>query len=139
MSLQRKILEAIDDAGMGPKQDVPPVPDSSEKLEDDTAVEALADVAHESWAGWMRYLFEKSTDNPDGTVTIPVDQVERWRRQVDTPYNELSEEEKESDRKEARKYIAAMHPEAPEAPERETREPQHSMDMHDEPGEDDGW
>ena len=36
------------------------------------------------------------------------DMVERWKRQVKTPYAELSEKEKESDRVEARKVLEAI-------------------------------
>ena len=63
--------------------------------------ERLAEYAHKAWAGWMDYLFEKSTKNDDGSVTIPASLVERWKRQAQTPYTELPESEKESDRKEA--------------------------------------
>ena len=70
--------------------------------------EELAAVAHEQWSGWMRYLFGKSTHNLDGTVTIPAWAVERWKRQLNTPYDDLSEPEKESDRVEARKYIRIL-------------------------------
>ncbi len=67
--------------------------------------EQVADYAHEAWAGWMRYLFGKSTHQDDGTVVIPASLVDRWTRQMQTPYAELPESEKESDRKEARKII----------------------------------
>ena len=63
--------------------------------------EKLAAYAHQAWSGWMDYLFEKSTLNSDGSVTIPSWAVERWKRQMKTTYTELSESEKESDRKEA--------------------------------------
>lgn len=92
-------------------------PLDNDDLGGDSMIEKMADVAHESWAGWTKYVFSKSTKNDDGTVTIPADQVERWERQIATPYAELSEEEKESDRVEARKYAAAMHSEeTPEEP-----------------------
>jgi hypothetical protein len=71
----------------------------------DVLKEGLAEYAHNQWSGWMEYLFEKSTKNEDGTVTIPKLAVERWERQVKTPYIELSEQEKESDRKEAEGMI----------------------------------
>jgi hypothetical protein len=71
----------------------------------DAKREALAAYAHEAWSGWMRYLFEKSTRNADGTVTIPAWAVERWERQVATPYSALSEQEKASDRDEADKML----------------------------------
>jgi len=67
--------------------------------------EQVADYAHEAWAGWMRYLFEKSARQDDGTVVIPAALVDRWTRQMHTPYAELPESEKASDRKEARKII----------------------------------
>ena len=63
--------------------------------------EALADYAHQAWSGWMRYLFEKSHWNHDGTVIIPYSLAVRWRRQAHTDYAELPKSEKESDRKEA--------------------------------------
>ncbi len=71
-------------------------------------LEELADYAHEAWSGWMKYMFEKSEDNKDGTMTIPQWAVERWQRQADTKYVDLPEEEKESDRDEARKMIEIM-------------------------------
>ncbi len=68
-------------------------------------IEAFADLAHQQWSGWMIYLFEKSEGNPDGTVTIPKLAVDRWMRQIRTPYKDLTEEEKESDRQEAIKIL----------------------------------
>lgn len=63
--------------------------------------EALAALEHEQWGGWMSYLFEHSHLNEDGSFTIPVDLCLRWSRQLSTPYDDLPESEKESDRKEA--------------------------------------
>jgi hypothetical protein len=66
--------------------------------------EDLADLCHEQWSGWMRYLFRFGIQNDDGTFTIGADQVTRWQRQMQTCYADLSESEKESDRKEADKF-----------------------------------
>jgi len=63
--------------------------------------EELADYAHQAWSGWMRYLFSNCQDNGNGTMTIPAWAVERWKRQMNTPYSDLPQEEKESDRYEA--------------------------------------
>jgi hypothetical protein len=70
--------------------------------------ERLADLCHSQWSGWMKYLFAKSTENEDGTVTIPSDLVERWKRQINTSYINLSESEKQSDKKEAGKFIKLL-------------------------------
>ena len=71
-------------------------------------VEVLANQAHDSWSGWMIHLFTKSVLNADGTVTIPAESVQRWKRQLATPYHELTATEKESDRREARKTLKAL-------------------------------
>ena len=65
--------------------------------------EKLASYAHKQWSGWMEYLFSKCVNpiEPDGTAIIPKWAVKRWKGQIETPYEELSEPEKESDRKEA--------------------------------------
>lgn len=71
-------------------------------------IEALADKEHESWAGWMDYLLESaaiSTSQDVTSLSFPTERVEHWRRQIKTPYAELSEQEKESDRKEVRKIL----------------------------------
>ncbi len=68
--------------------------------------EKLAEMAHEQWSGWMRYLFEKSSINEDGTCTIPKWATDRWVRQMNTPYDQLSQSEQESDRKEGAKFMA---------------------------------
>jgi len=80
------------------------------------ALEALAALFHEAWVGWMRYLRSKSTTHTHGTADggsttgwlIPQECVERWERQMETPYAELPETEKESDRAEARKVLTTM-------------------------------
>ena len=76
--------------------------------------EKLADLCHEQWSGWMKYMFskcfaEKGQYDPEtGNLIIPKWAVDRWRRQMTTPYAELSEEEKGSDRKEAEKFLSLM-------------------------------
>jgi len=63
--------------------------------------ELLAAYAHRAWSGWMSYLFSKCETQPDGRVYLPSWAVERWKRQLTTPYADLSEEEKATDRQEA--------------------------------------
>lgn len=68
--------------------------------------ERRADEEHARWARWHRYLVSRCTANPDGSLTIPAWAVERWGRQADTPYAQLSEREKDSDRSEADRTLA---------------------------------
>jgi hypothetical protein len=71
--------------------------------------EKLADLAHQQWAGWMKYLFSQCYLHADGTMTIPAELVARWNRQLNTLYEDLPEEEKESDRVEADRMLALMN------------------------------
>lgn len=67
--------------------------------------EKHAAVEHEIWSHWMKYMFSVCKNTPSGTVTIPMNLVERWREQMETPYDILSEDEKKSDREQVWKHI----------------------------------
>lgn len=67
----------------------------------DTLREQVADLEHTRWSNWQRWMHEQCISNPDGSLTIPAALVARWERQIATPYAELSELEKDSDRDEA--------------------------------------
>jgi len=70
--------------------------------------EKIAELAHDQWSGWMKYLFSKNKKNKDGSFTIPKEFVDRWERQMNTSYEDLSEPEKDSDRKEADKFLKML-------------------------------
>ncbi len=70
--------------------------------------EKIAAVQHEVWSHWMKYLFSVCVENEDGSCTIPADKVQRWTRQLNTPYNALMDKEKESDREQADKVLAIL-------------------------------
>lgn len=71
--------------------------------------EKLAAIQHEIWAHWMKYLFSVgAVRGKDGAHIIYPKSVQRWKRQMQTPYNKLSEEEKESDRHQADKVLAVV-------------------------------
>lgn len=72
------------------------------------AREALADVSHDIWSHWMRWMFTVGTFNEDGTWTMPAAKVERWQRQMNMAYAELTEGEKDSDREQADKILGAL-------------------------------
>lgn len=68
-------------------------------------VEDLASIEHERWAHWQRYMHGKAERRPDGALVLPAELVERWEAQIATPYSDLSEAEKESDREQVRRYL----------------------------------
>lgn len=74
-------------------------------LDDARTIERHADLEHEIWAGWMQYLFLHGTFNDDGTWTMPAEMVERYRRLMHTPYCDLTDRERGSDREQARLHL----------------------------------
>jgi hypothetical protein len=80
-------------------------------FDDPKLLELLSDLEHDRWSRWMRYLFGQCDSiysaSMEGAV-IPDWAVERWSRQMETPYALLSGQEKESDRKEARNTLVLL-------------------------------
>ena len=52
----------------------------------------------------MDYMFSMGSFSPEGDFTIPSRMVNRWKRQMQTAYAELSDAEKESDLEIADQY-----------------------------------
>lgn len=74
-------------------------------LESADLLEELAAAEHERWSHWQRYLHKQCFQSPDGSLTIPADHARRWSIQMSRPYSELSDEERESDREQVRRYL----------------------------------
>lgn len=68
-------------------------------------IEKLAEAEHAGWARWMKYVFSQCIANEDGSLTIPAELAAQWQRQIDTSYGDLSEPEKEADRREVRRIL----------------------------------
>ena len=64
----------------------------------DPLIEALAAIEHEQWSQWAQAMLSG----------ITASDRRRWRRQVATPYSDLSESEKEQDRIFARRVLAEV-------------------------------
>lgn len=93
---------------------VPPViPDTPVGADNPEVREALASYAHEAWSGWMKYMLNlchRLSDHTGDTAdddaqVIPAASAQRWIRQMNTPYADPPEAEKESDRAEADKIL----------------------------------
>ena len=73
---------------------------SNEKL-----LNKFAEAQHKIWANWMEHLFEQGWDQADGTFKIKSEKVRRWKRQIETPYEKLSDEEQRSDKDVVMNYL----------------------------------
>lgn len=78
-------------------------------------MENFAAMEHERWAKWQAYLHSKLYQIDDHRVSmnhhlkiLPTELYDRWERQIATLYKDLSEAEKESDRKEVQPYLTKM-------------------------------
>ena len=67
----------------------------AQEIKSDAALERLAALEHEQWAHWREYMLSNLT----------TDNIELWKAKIKTPYSELTEKEKDSDRVWARKAL----------------------------------
>jgi hypothetical protein len=75
---------------------------------DKELVEKLADIEHERWADWQRWVHQcGGMIEVEGVMlfAIPADVKQRWDRQIRTPYKDLTEKEKQSDRDQVNRYL----------------------------------
>lgn len=81
-------------------------------MPDKELFEKLAAIEHERWADWQRYIHSKLQKNIEDRdfFRLPSFWRERWERQINTPYSELSEQEKEADREQVRRYWNLIRP-----------------------------
>ena len=74
----------------------------------ESLTDKLAEVEHERWSHWQRYMHSKGTRLRDGSLLLPAELVERWDHQIGTKFKDLTEDEKESDREQVRKYLPVI-------------------------------
>ena len=72
---------------------------SGEIVTEEEILEKLAELEHEQWSHWTTYFLKNR---------CIVSNLHRWQIQSKKSYNNLSEEEKESDREWARKVLAVV-------------------------------
>lgn len=77
-------------------------------MEENGIIEIMADVEHERWSKWQKYLHSLCVKNDDGSLTISKERVEHWENEIATPYSQLSEKLKDFDRAEAKTTISAL-------------------------------
>lgn len=67
--------------------------------------ERFAALEHQRWSNWMKYLFTKGKVTKEGHFQIDKIFYEWWEKESKTPYSNLQESQKISDRKEVGKYF----------------------------------
>jgi hypothetical protein len=81
--------------------------------------EKLADIEHQRWADWQKYMhskfYELGADKPEISLNnhlkiLPTELWNRWERQISKKYPELSEKEKDSDRDQVMRYWKLIFP-----------------------------
>lgn len=83
----------------------------------DELIERLADVEHQRWADWQQWVHQQGErvlregrttcaglTLDGGDLVLLANDVSRWERQIATPYADLSEREKQSDREQVMRY-----------------------------------
>ena len=71
-------------------------------------IEELAAIEHARWAHWQKYMHEQCERLPDGRLVVPADLVRRWEKQIETPYDQLSEKEKGRDREQVERVLPVL-------------------------------
>jgi hypothetical protein len=96
----------------------------------DLLFEELAAIEHGRWSDWQLHLHSKCVKAPGGDLLIPADYVYALEKLARTPYANLSEEQKENDRNEVRRYWRLIEPRIEEARDRIVR----FLEQRDLPG-----
>jgi len=80
---------------------------NSQKI-DDKFFEKLANIEHDIWINWQKYLHSRLEPVYKGKTLLgyilPPALVENWERQINTKYEDLTEKEKDSDREQVARY-----------------------------------
>ena len=88
------------------KRNLPDTSNNKDEL-DAELIEKLAAIEHERWAMWQRYLHSRLHVFPN-QILMMHDDYKRWEGQIATPYTDLSEAEKQSDRDQVMRYMPLL-------------------------------
>lgn len=72
----------------------------------ETSKEELAALCHKQWVHWMEDLLSQCETGPACTLLIPTKKLKRWKRQMETDYEDLSDKEKASNREMAEQFLS---------------------------------
>lgn len=103
--IQRKMEKYQNHINMLKKENKELLKNSIPKEKIEGKLEKLANLEHERWAKWQKYVHDLCIKNGDGSLTIPKDRVEHWNYEIETKYKDLPEHLKEYDRQEIRIFL----------------------------------
>jgi len=66
--------------------------------------EKLAEIEHQKWAHWQKYLHSKLNYIGENELVLDYELFKHWERQIKTDYKDLTEKEKDSDREQVLRY-----------------------------------
>ena len=70
--------------------------------------EKLAAIAHQIWARWCQFFLDSCNTDSSGRLIVPTNKQQLWKTQIETPYERLSEADKNKDRKVAGEIMAVI-------------------------------
>lgn len=79
----------------------------------DSEIEQLAEIEHQRWADWQAWCHKILRENCPSPELEAV--LERWDKQIATPYKDLTEQEKQSDRDQVDRYLPLLSKEVDKA------------------------
>lgn len=68
-------------------------------------IETLADIEHQRWSNWQKYLHSKCKRDKNDNLIIPANYVKNLEKLIKTNYKDLTEKEKNSDREEVKVFL----------------------------------
>uniref|UniRef100_A0A6M3L091 Uncharacterized protein n=1 Tax=viral metagenome TaxID=1070528 RepID=A0A6M3L091_9ZZZZ len=82
-----------------------------EKYPKNELFERLAAIEHKRWADWQSWCHKILREHCGSQALIEINQVlERWDKQINTNYEDLTEKEKDSDREQVMRYWHLLTP-----------------------------
>ncbi|MGB1205308.1 MAG: hypothetical protein ACPG5B_06675 [Chitinophagales bacterium] len=67
-------------------------------------IHKLASIQYDIWSHWTQYQLSVGTFDTEGNFVIPKEKIERWHRQSQTRYVDLSAKEKQSNIEQVNKF-----------------------------------
>jgi len=75
-------------------------------MTEEQLLERIAELCHKQWSDWMKYFLNKCHYDSNGDIVVHREYISNLELQINADYKELSEIDKEKDRREANKFLS---------------------------------